>query len=52
MNISQPEIAALIFVGQLFVINSHQMQNCGIHIMHMHGIANNVVTVFVRFTMS
>ena len=34
-NIRQPEIAALKTIGQLGVINPQQMQNGGLHVMHM-----------------
>ena len=50
MNIGQPKIAALILVGQLFVINSQQMQNRRVQVMHMDWIANNVVIVVVGFS--
>ena len=50
VNIGEPEISALIFERELFVVNTKQMQNRGVQVMHMNRITNNVVAVFVCFT--
>ena len=52
MDVCQSEVAALIFVSQLLVIDSHQMQDCRIQIMHMDGIPNDIVAVIVSFPVS
>ena len=31
--VCQSEVAAAVSVGQLFVIQSHQVQNCGVQVM-------------------
>ena len=47
MNISQPEIAAAVAIGQSLVINTEQVQQCGVKIMHMHFIALGIESVIV-----
>lgn len=51
MNIRQPEVATLKTIGQPGVVDAQLMQNRGLQIVDVNGIANNVVRVVVRFAM-
>src|SRR5437867_1917539 len=47
MHISKPEIAALEAEGQLLVIQTEQMENRCMQVVHMHAIFDRVKTKFV-----
>ena len=47
MDIRQPVITARVSVGQLFVIQTHQVQNRGMKVMHVNGVFSDVDAVFV-----
>ncbi len=47
VNVGQPVVAAFVAVGELFVIDAHQVQQRGVEVMHMHGIAHDVVAKLV-----
>ena len=49
VNVGQAEVAALIFERELFVLNTQQMQNCGVKIVDVHGVADDVVAIVVGF---
>ena len=48
MHVGQSVIAALKPVGQSRVIQSQQMQNRGLNVMHMYWILNDVEPEFIR----
>ena len=50
MHIGQSVVAALELEGQTMMVDPQAMQNRRIQIMHMDGIASDVVTVVVRLT--
>lgn len=46
----QPEVEALEFYRQTTVVNAEKVQDSGVEIMDVNGIADDVVTEVVRFT--
>jgi hypothetical protein len=46
-HIRQPEIAALIAIGQTFLIHTQTMQDRRLNVVDMHGIFHHVVAVVV-----
>ncbi len=50
MHVSEPEIAALEFVGQPLVIDPHQMEHRAVQIMHGADVIDGVVAEFVGRT--
>src|SRR5689334_23179306 len=49
VNVGEPELAPLELVGELGVVQSHQMKNGGVKIVDLHWIFNDVVTKIVCF---
>ena len=49
-DVGQAVIASLESVGELFVIDSHQVQNRGVQIVDMYGILCRVVAEVIRLT--
>ena len=47
MHIRQPKIAAVVAIGEFFVIEAELMQNGGMEVVHVHLALHGVVTVFV-----
>ena len=43
VHIGETEVAALITVGELLVIEAHQFQNRGVQVMHVHLVLNGLV---------
>ena len=48
VHISQPMIASLVSIGELFVINTQTMKNGGMQIVNMNPVLNRVITEIVR----
>lgn len=44
---SKTGVKSLKFEGESLVVNSHTMEDGGVHIVDMHGILNDIVTVIV-----
>lgn len=51
-HICQTKIPALKPVGQFRMINAHLMQNGGVQVMHVDSIFGDVVSKFIRFSVS
>ena len=49
VNIGQTEIATLVFISESLVMNAQEMQNGGVEIVNVNGVANNIIAVVVRF---
>ena len=39
-----------VAVGEAFVINTQGLQDGGVEVVHMNGVLQNIVSVFIRFT--
>ena len=50
-NIGEAEVAALVFEGELFVIDSEEMENCRVEVVHVHGIARDGIAEGIGFAM-
>lgn len=48
MHIGQPEAAALVEIGQAFVINAQQAQHGSVEVVHVDAAFGDVVTEIVR----
>ena len=48
MHIGEPELSALVAVGQLGVIDPGEVEDGRLHVVHVDGILSDVPTVFVR----
>ena len=48
VNVGQTEVAPLISVGKLTMINAKQMQDRGIQIMNMHGILSPMMLIWLN----
>lgn len=44
---SETSVEPLKFESESLVVNSHAMEDGGVHIVDMHGILNDIVTVIV-----
>ena len=51
MNVGQAEVAALIPVGQTFVIDAEHVQDGGVEVVNMDPVFRDVVAVIVRGSM-
>ncbi len=49
-HISQPKVATLKSVSQSFMIDSEQMQQCGMQVVDVHFVFHRLVTKFVCCT--
>ena len=49
-NIGEPEVTAGVAVGELFVVESKEVQDGGVKVVNMHTVVNGTKTEFVRFT--
>ena len=47
MHIGEPEVAALVAVGQALVIDAQLLQNGGLKVMHVHGIFDDIDAVVI-----
>ena len=52
MNIGQPELATLEFVGQALMVDPEEMHQGGLEIMHVDAIFGNVDPQVVRFSVT
>ena len=50
VNIGQPVIPTAVPISQTLMIQTHQMQNRRMEIVHMHSFVNSVPTEIVRST--
>ncbi len=50
MDIRQAVVAACMTVGQSFMVQAHQVQNCGVKVVDVNRIATDVDAMIVRFT--
>ena len=48
VHIREPEVTALILVGETFVVYAEQVHHGGVEVMDMHAICLDVVAVVVR----
>src|SRR5438132_6923863 len=51
VNIREAKVTAAVAIGQLLVIDAHEMKNCRVEIVHVHFILNRVPTELVRRAM-
>ncbi len=49
MHVGQPEVAALVAVGQPGMIEAKQMQDRGVQVMHVDSVLDDIESEFVRF---
>ena len=47
MDVSEAEVAALVAVGELRVLDAHEVHDGRVEVVHMHGVADDVVAVVV-----
>lgn len=52
MHISEAEIAALVFVGELLMINPELVEQGGVEVVHVHGILDDIVAVVIGLAVS
>ena len=50
VNVGEPEVPALVPVGQALVVDPELIQDCRVQVMNVNGIAHHVVGEVVRFT--
>ena len=50
VHISQPMIASLVSIGELFVINTQTMKNGGMQIVNLHSIFDGLITELIGGT--
>ena len=48
VDIGQPEVAALVAVRQLGVIDAKEMQDCSLEVVDVNGILDDVIAEIVR----
>src|SRR5207249_6457636 len=51
MHVGEPMVAALELKRQPGVVDSQAVQNGGVQVMHVDGIADDVVTIIIGFSM-
>ena len=47
MHIGEAEVAAIVTVGELFMVEAQLMENCGVQIVHVHFALHGVVAILV-----
>ena len=47
MHIGEAEVAALVTVGELFVVEAHEAEDGGVEVVDVHGVLGHVVTEVV-----
>ena len=50
VDVGQPEMPALEFEGQPFVVNSHEMEDSGLQIVNVNRIGDGIETEVIRGT--
>ena len=48
MHVSEAEVAAIVAVGETFVVDAEQMQNRGVKVVHVDFVSHGHVTEFIR----
>ena len=51
VDVGQPEVAALVLVGEALMVDSKQVHDGGVKVVHMDAILGDVVGVFVGMSM-
>ena len=49
VDVGQAKVAALVTISQLLMINSEQMKNGGLQIMHVNGVLHDAHAVVIGF---
>src|SRR3989449_11605426 len=49
-NVGKPEMAALELVGQPLVVDAEAIEDCGLQVVDVHGVLDDVVAVIVGLT--
>ena len=52
VHIGQAEVAALVLVGELLMINTELVEQRGVEVVHVHGILDDVVAVVIGLAVS
>ena len=52
VHIGQAEVAALVLVGELLMINTELVEQSGVEVMHVNGILDDIVAVVIGLTVS
>ncbi len=47
MDVGEPKVPALVLVREALVVDSQQMQNGGVKVMHVDAVLGDVIAVFV-----
>ena len=50
VDIGEPEVAALVAVGEPLVLDAHEVHERGVEVVHMHRLVDDVVAVVVGFS--
>jgi hypothetical protein len=48
-DVGEPVVAALVAEGEAFVVDTHGMEESGVEVVHVNGIADDIVAEFVGF---
>ncbi len=51
-NVCKPVSAALVFKGEFFVVEPHQVHYGSVEVVHMNGVFDDVVSEFVGFSVN
>lgn len=51
MNVGQPVVTSLEFESQPLVVDAETVQHCGVKVVNVNGIGDDVVAEIVRLTM-
>ena len=49
MHVREPEVTSAVAVSQFLVIDSKQVKNGSMQVVHVNGIRSNIETQFVSF---
>ena len=52
VDIGQAEVAALVLVGELLMINPELVEQGGVEVVHVHGILDDIVAVVIGLAVS
>ena len=52
VDIGEPEVAALVAVGEALVLNSHEVEESRMEVVHMHRFLDDIVAIVVGFSVA
>ena len=52
VHVGQSEVAALVLIGEAFVVDPEKMHQSSVKVMHMHSVLLEIVSIFISDAMA